>query len=198
MDPLVLLWLSQTRADRVEEFLDGAPSANGGASTAANGSAATATTTTTTAAVNGAANGGVEEGVVIKKARAIFPDDFINENSIKLGPCSRPRTAAVGVKKEAAESTSRQTNGAATSNGTGLAPVARKRAAYQAAAGGPVPVSAESSNEVSSSQTGTGISPVPSLNSSEIGEVDLEFWDLDINESSSASQSSGNRGARAG
>ncbi|PRD23461.1 UNVERIFIED_CONTAM: hypothetical protein NCL1_46290 [Trichonephila clavipes] len=53
----------------------------------------------------------------------------------------------------------------------------------------------ESSPEVSSSNispepnnvvTTTGVSPVPSLAPSDIGEVDLEFWDLDINESSNA------------
>ncbi|RWS27503.1 ecdysone receptor B1-like isoform [Leptotrombidium deliense] len=165
LDPLVLLWLSQTRADRVEEILDGPVTgslATGNEADQSNGN------------------------VVIKKARAVFPDDFINEDSIKLGPCSVPR-----VKKEAAESSSRH----ASSSSGSLQPIARKRAAYQAAAaagnvGGPT---AESSPEVSSSQNGTGISPVPSLNSSELGEVDLDFWDLDINESSSASHSSGIR-----
>ncbi|RWS16006.1 ecdysone receptor B1-like isoform [Dinothrombium tinctorium] len=161
LDPLVLLWLSQTRAERVEEILDGSVS----------GSLATG-------------ESDPSNGVVIKKARAVFPDDFMNEESMKLGPCSVPR-----VKKEAAESSSRH----ASSSGS-LQPIARKRAAYQAAAAaGNVVVgpTAESSPEVSSSQNGTGISPVPSLNSSELGEVDLDFWDLDINESSSASHSSG-------
>nr|ATB56336.1 ecdysone receptor [Panonychus citri] len=75
-----------------------------------------------------------------------------------------------------------------------LQPIVRKRSALQVTPGsstlncGSI---VESSPEVSSSQTGTGISPVPSLNSSEIGEVDLDFWDLDINESSSISHSSG-------
>lgn len=164
----MLLWLSQTRQDRVEEFLEGAPSAD------VNPSGSTS-----------------EDSVVIKKARAIFPDDFINEDAISktLGPYSSSGRRAPGVKKEAAESTSRANSSASAA----LGPVARKRAAIQAAAGGPIPgpTTAESSNEVSSSQNGTGISPVPSLNSSEIGEVDLDFWDLDINESSSASQSSG-------
>uniref|UniRef100_T1JU60 Uncharacterized protein n=1 Tax=Tetranychus urticae TaxID=32264 RepID=T1JU60_TETUR len=67
--------------------------------------------------------------------------------------------------------------------------IVRKRSALQVAPGSIGTI--ESSPEVSSSQTGTGISPVPSLNSSEIGEVDLDFWDLDINESSSISHSSG-------
>ncbi|XP_015787515.1 ecdysone receptor isoform X1 [Tetranychus urticae] len=70
-----------------------------------------------------------------------------------------------------------------------LQPIVRKRSALQVAPGSIGTI--ESSPEVSSSQTGTGISPVPSLNSSEIGEVDLDFWDLDINESSSISHSSG-------
>ena len=82
-------------------------------------------------------------------------------------------------------------------------PIARKRTAYQAAlAGVTVVASSTSTNlsnvtnsgllsdglpEVSSSQNCTGISPVPSLESS---EIDLELWDLDIHESST-SQSSG-------
>lgn len=87
-------------------------------------------------------------------------------------------------------------------------PVARKRTAFQAALlsnGGQagttttgstaasssnnIGLLSESSPEVSSSQNciSSGISPVPSLESS---EIDLELWDLDIHESST-SQSSG-------
>ncbi|KAH9396980.1 Oxysterols receptor LXR-alpha [Tyrophagus putrescentiae] len=86
-------------------------------------------------------------------------------------------------------------------------PIARKRTAYQAALlinggqagtttttgpGNPnnhIGLLSESSPEVSSSQNciSSGISPVPSLESS---EIDLELWDLDIHESST-SQSSG-------
>ena len=119
-----------------------------------------------------------------KKARATFPDDFLNEDNMRLGPCSVPK-----IKKEPAESS--------RPSASGLQPIARKRAALQAAAasGSSATVSvtglSESSPEVSSSQNGTGISPVPSLASSEIGEVDLDFWDLDIHESST-SHSSGN------
>jgi len=172
----VLLWLSHTRADRVEEFLDApssGPSSAGTSSGSGNGSG-------------------------YRKARATFPDDFINEESMKLVPCSVPTK----IKKEPAESS--RTGGSSTSGNTGLQPIARKRAALQAAAaaggsGLPPPngaiaavgPTAESSPEVSSSQNGTGISPVPSLSSSEIGEVDLDFWDLDIHESST-SHSSGN------
>lgn len=53
----------------------------------------------------------------------------------------------------------------------------------------------EGSPEVSSSSPAvTGVSPVPSLASSDIGEVDLEFWDLDLN----AHHSSPNRGRSGG
>jgi len=170
----VLLWLSHTRADRVEEFLDApssGPSSAGTSSGSGNGSG-------------------------YRKARATFPDDFINEESMKLVPCSVPTK----IKKEPAESS--RTGGSSTSGNTGLQPIARKRAALQAAAaaggsGLPPPngaiaavgPTAESSPEVSSSQNGTGISPVPSLSSSEIGEVDLDFWDLDIHESSTSHSS---------
>ena len=80
----------------------------------------------------------------------------------------------------------------------GSQPLARKRTAYQAALGGTInsTVSAgnsavsgllsESSPEVSSSQNCNGISPVPSLESS---ELDLELWDLDIHESSTSNSS---------
>jgi len=156
----VLLWLSHTRADKaVEEFLDGpSASSSGGSSSTGNGSG-------------------------YRKARATFPDDFLNDESVKLGPCSVPK-----IKKEPAESS--RNNSASV----GLQPIARKRAALQAAAAagsGTGTALSESSPEVSSSQNGTGISPVPSLASSEIGEVDLDFWDLDIHESST-SHSSGN------
>lgn len=86
-------------------------------------------------------------------------------------------------------------------------PVARKRTAYQALVGsssnivtinssnstqtnGPTPATilSESSPEVSSSQN-TVISPVPSLESS---EIDLELWDLDIHESSASNSSGSN------
>lgn len=58
----------------------------------------------------------------------------------------------------------------------------------------------DSSPEVSSSSVappkvraqGSGVSPVPSLTSSDIAEVDLEFWDLDINNESTNSTCSGN------
>ncbi len=153
---MVLLWLSHTRADKaVEEFLDG-PSGSSSSSS------------------------GNESGY--KKARATFPDDFLNEESMRLGPCSQPK-----IKKEPAESS--------RPSASGLQPIARKRAALQAAAAsgtsGSVSVTglSESSPEVSSSQNGTGISPVPSLASSEIGEVDLDFWDLDIHESSTSHSS---------
>lgn len=154
-----MLWLSQTRSDRADELFD--PGSNSGS-----------------VPDPGSSNG--NNNIVVRKARAIFPDDFMNEESMKLGPCSAPK-----IKREPASSSG------------SLQPIARKRAALQAAqsvttnhiTGG---LTAESSPEVSSSQNGTGISPVPSLNSSELGEVDLDFWDLDINESSSASQSSGN------
>lgn len=159
----MLLWLSHTRADKaVEEFLDGpSASSSGGSSSTGNGSG-------------------------YRKARATFPDDFLNDESVKLGPCSVAK-----IKKEPAESTRNH-----HSANVGLQPIARKRAALQAAAAsgtvtGTVTTLSESSPEVSSSQNGTGISPVPSLASSEIGEVDLDFWDLDIHESST-SHSSGN------
>lgn len=85
-------------------------------------------------------------------------------------------------------------------------PVARKRTAYQALVGsnnnivtinssnntqtnGPTTaILSESSPEVSSSQN-TVISPVPSLESS---EIDLELWDLDIHESSASNSSGSN------
>lgn len=155
----MLLWLSHTRADKaVEEFLDG-PSGSATASNASN-----------------------ESGAGYKKARATFPDDFLNEENMRLGPCSVPK-----IKKEPAESS--------RPSASGLQPIARKRAALQAAAasGSSAAISvtglSESSPEVSSSQNGTGISPVPSLASSEIGEVDLDFWDLDIHESSTSHSS---------
>lgn len=54
----------------------------------------------------------------------------------------------------------------------------------------------DSSPEVSSSSVGpakvraaqgsSGVSPVPSLSSSDIAEVDLDFWDLDINNESNS------------
>lgn len=63
----------------------------------------------------------------------------------------------------------------------------------------------DSSPEVSSSsvapakvraaQGSSGVSPVPSLSSSDIAEVDLDFWDLDINNESN-STCSGNGRAR--
>lgn len=148
------MWLSHTRADKaVEEFLDGPSGSSSNSSDAG-----------------------------YKKARATFPDDFLNEDSMRLGPCSVPK-----IKKEPAESS--------RPSASGLQPIARKRAALQAAAasGSSATVSvtglSESSPEVSSSQNGTGISPVPSLASSEIGEVDLDFWDLDIHESSTSHSS---------
>lgn len=39
----------------------------------------------------------------------------------------------------------------------------------------------ESSSEVTSSSAGLVMSPANSLVSSDIGDVDLEFWDLDVN-----------------
>lgn len=158
----MLLWLSQTRADRaVEEFLDGSVSGSTGSCTDESGNP-----------------------VVFKKARATFPDDFMNEESLKLDHCSIPK-----VKHEA-ESSSR--NFINLQSGS-FQPLARKRTALSANVASNLInyLVAESSPEVSSSQNGTGISPVPSLNSSEIGEVDLDFWDLDINEHSSISHSSG-------
>lgn len=91
-------------------------------------------------------------------------------------------------------------NGAGTSQQTNT-PIARKRSAYQAsivtADGGALVrnsnnqvssglLKVESSPEVSSSQNCSGISPVPSLESS---EIDLELWDLDIHESSTSHSS---------
>lgn len=159
MDPLVLLWLSHTRADKaVEEFLD---------------------------APTGSSAGGSSTGAGYKKARATFPDDFLIEDSVRIGPCSVAK-----IKKEPAESS--------RSSSSGLQPIVRKRAALQAASASGVSPNvsvtglSESSPEVSSSQNGTGISPVSSLASSEIGEVDLDFWDLDIHESST-SHSSGKK-----
>lgn len=69
-----------------------------------------------------------------------------------------------------------------------LQPIARKRSVYQASLGGSGQArTSESSPEVSSSQNILPvISPVPSLESS---EIDLELWDLDLHESSTSHSS---------
>lgn len=135
MDPLVLLWLNQTR----DEDLDKSP------------------------------------GQRVKRRRRTDRSDIDIKKIVKdlLTP-SPVSTTTAGV--------------------SGGVVAARKRGS----------VGDESSPEVSSSNispepnpvvTTTGVSPVPSLAPSDIGEVDLEFWDLDINESSNgntiASTSSG-------
>lgn len=38
------------------------------------------------------------------------------------------------------------------------------------------------SNHHLQNHNGHGLSPVPSIGSSDIGEVDIEFWDVDVNE----------------
>ena len=162
----MLLWLSQTRTDRaVEELIDGSVSGSSGSYTNES-----------------------DNSVVFKKARATFPDDFINEESLKLNLCNTPK-----IKRETESPTSSSSRNFINFQLGAFQSFARKKTTLSATVGSNLInyPTAESSPEVSSSQNGTGISPVPSLNSSEIGEVDLDFWDLDINESSSISHSSG-------
>lgn len=133
----------------------------------------------------------------------------INANPINTSPLSSSTTTTTATTLSIAVPQSQQ------HNNSSLHPVARKRTAYQALVGSTSnhsttptnsnsigliinspncqstnslsTIQSESSPEVSSSQNCTGISPAPSLESS---EIDLELWDLDIHESS-ASNSSG-------
>lgn len=127
------------------------------------------------------------------------PVKIKKEEDSVLSPRSHLSASAL---QQAMSSTNGPSGGGLPSGGPGTTvvsgsshqPIARKRTAYQAAlvtglghSNGANAGLSESSPEVSSSQNCTGISPVPSLESS---EIDLELWDLDIHESST-SQSSG-------
>lgn len=233
LDPLVLLWLGQNRAEKaVDDLFDGvtlgsksirATKSSNHSTSSTHSSSSGSDPSTNETNSSGPLSRDLSSTTGFKKSRAIFGDDFFgavegvrfeSSSSTPGSLCPTP----VKIKKEEdgvpsprshlSNSVTVPLPGLSSSSvgSNGLSPgqqaIARKRSAYQASltgGGSAAPSSSvngsssnvgllsESSPEVSSSQNCTGISPVPSLESS---EIDLELWDLDIHESST-SQSSG-------
>lgn len=124
LDPVVLLWLSQTRTDRV----DRTPSK------------------------------------LASPKRKRTTGDGVRTASSPMLSSSSPATSGTSRKRSLGDDSSPEVT---SSNGSAATPHAKVRVG------------------------GSGVSPVPSLTSSDIAEVDLDFWDLDINNESNSTSYSG-------